>query len=84
MSKFRIIYSLIIIVAFLALHSQLGIETSYAVVYGLGVVLLISIIEIFISDLRSTKILSGFVGGIIFLLISIFYQTFETLFIMML
>jgi uncharacterized protein YacL len=82
MSKFRIIYSLIIVVAFLALHSQLGIETSYAVVYGLGVVLLISIIEIFISDLRSTKILSGFVGGIIFLLISYFFiKTFETIFI---
>lgn len=82
MSKFRIIYSLIIVVAFLALHSQLGIETSYAVVYGLGVVLLISIIEIFISDLRSTKILSGFIGGIIFLLISYFFiKTFETIFI---
>lgn len=82
MSKFRFIYSVVIITAFMALHGQLGIDMAYAIVYGLGVVLLINIIEIFISDLRSTKILSGFIGGLVFLLISYFLtKTFDTFFL---
>ncbi|MCA1927106.1 MAG: twitching motility protein PilT [Calditerrivibrio sp.] len=82
MSKFRFIYSGLIIAAFMLFHTQLSIDLAYAIVYGLGVVLLINIIEIFISDLRSTKILSGFIGGLIFLLISYFLtKTFETFFL---
>lgn len=82
MSKFRFIYSVLIITAFMALHGQLGIDMAYAIVYGLGVVLLINIIEIFISDLKSTKILSGFIGGLVFLLISYFLtKTFDTFFL---
>ncbi|MCX8083535.1 MAG: PIN domain-containing protein [Calditerrivibrio sp.] len=81
MWKFRLIYSIVIITAFIFLRDQLGIDINYAVVYGLGVILLINIIEILISDLKSTKILAGFIGGLIFLLISYFLtKTFETFF----
>ncbi|MEF3254593.1 MAG: TRAM domain-containing protein [Deferribacterales bacterium] len=82
MSKFRIVYSLVILGVFLLLHTQLGIDIAYAIVYGLGVVLLISLIEVFISDLKSTKIISGFIGGLIFLLISYFLtKSFDTFFL---
>ncbi len=82
MWKFRLVYSIVILSAFIFLREQLGIDVNYAVVYGLGVILLINIIEILISDLKSTKILAGFIGGLIFLLISfLLTKAFETFFL---
>jgi len=82
MWKFRLIYSIVILTAFIFLRNQLGIDINYAVVYGLGVILLINIIEILISDLKSTKIIGGFIGGLLFLLISfLLTKAFETFFL---
>jgi uncharacterized protein YacL len=82
MWKFRLIYSIVILTAFIFLRNQLGIDMNYAVVYGLGVILLINITEILISDLKSTKIIGGFIGGLIFLLISfLLTKAFETFFL---
>jgi len=51
------------------------------VVYGLGVILLINIIEILVWDLKSTRVIGGFIGGLVFLLISfLLTKTFDTFF----
>ncbi|MGA1861537.1 PIN domain-containing protein [Deferribacter thermophilus] len=67
---FRLIYSIIIMFVFVFLRDKIGVELNYAVAYGFGVILAINILEILITDLKSFRILSGIVGGILFLIIS--------------
>ncbi|BAI80470.1 conserved hypothetical protein [Deferribacter desulfuricans SSM1] len=67
---FRLIYSLIIMIVFVLLRDKIGIDINYAVAYGFGVILAINILEILITDLKSFKILSGIIGGVLFLIIS--------------
>jgi uncharacterized protein YacL len=78
---FRIIYSLIIFGAFVFFRGQLDIDINHAVSYALGIVLAINLVELLVKDLKSFKIIVGFVGGLVFLLISYFIsKVFDTVF----
>lgn len=69
---FRIIYSLSIFGAFIFFRNQLDIDINHAVAYALGIVLAVNITELLISDLKSFKVIAGFVGGLVFLLVAYF------------
>ena len=67
---FRIIYSIAIFGAFVLLRNQLGIDINHAISYALGIVLSINLIELLVSDLKSFKVIMGFIGGVLFLIIA--------------
>lgn len=69
---FRIIYSLSIFGAFIFFRGQLDIDINHAVAYALGIVLAINVTELLISDLKSFKVIAGFIGGLVFLLVAYF------------
>jgi len=78
---FRIIYSIAIFIAFVLFRNQLEIDINHAISYALGIVLSINLIELFISDLKSFKVIMGFIGGFVFLIIAYFVvNAFDTVF----
>jgi len=72
---FRIIYSIIIFAVFIFFRDTLNIDIYYATTYAIGIVLAINLVETLIADLKSMKMASGFIGGILFLLIAYFVTT---------
>lgn len=69
---FRLFYSILIFAVFILLRDTLNIDVYYAITYAIGIVLAINLVETLIVDLKSFKVASGFVGGILFLLIAFF------------
>jgi uncharacterized protein YacL len=66
---FRIVYSAVILAVFVLLRNQFGLDVPYAVTYAIGVILAVNLTEIFISDIKSFRVISAAIGGIVFLLI---------------
>ena len=66
---FRFVYSIIIMLVFVLLREKIGVDIYFAIAYGLGVILAINLVELFLSDLKSFKTISGLIGGILFLII---------------
>jgi uncharacterized protein YacL len=72
---FRLIYSIFIFAVFIFFRNTLDIDIYYAITYAIGIVLAINLVETLIVDLKSMKVASGFVGGLLFLLIAFVVMT---------
>ena len=66
---FRLIYSIIIFAVFILMKGQFGLDMSHAITYAIGVVLVVNLTEILISDIKSFRVVAAAILGTVFLMI---------------